>query len=344
MCPKNSKAPVFLIGGVCFVIILVAVCGITLINNINLSNIIRLNEKVASDSMSPNSHHDDYDGNDSDNDNNDAGDVTDTNSGTGIHANVAGGAYQHERHNYEQNHPKNIYRYDKETGMMSNINAADYKQHLLQQQQQHAISTTSTTITTTTTPLSLAADLGGPSNDKSAVKDFWQNNKIINMDRNVDTLQIQEINAITSSVSSVALETSTQHFDKLTTTAPVLAASSLSPRQAVAANDLLNIVDDSLSMSTMTTTPTTVSPSSPASSLPSAPSVLVVTDKNTSMIDYEKRAHIVEVSDLPLLVFSFFFFFCSSLEFFFTFFLCLQENLFSRKQIQCIIKENVRLE
>jgi len=37
-----------------FVIVLVAITGITLINNINLSNIIRLNEKVASDSVSAN--------------------------------------------------------------------------------------------------------------------------------------------------------------------------------------------------------------------------------------------------------------------------------------------------
>jgi len=55
MCPKTSKTtPLLLIAGICFVIILVGITGITLINNINLSNIIRLNEKVASDSVSNN--------------------------------------------------------------------------------------------------------------------------------------------------------------------------------------------------------------------------------------------------------------------------------------------------
>lgn len=55
MCPKTSKTtPLLLIAGIVFVIVLVAVTGITLINNINLSNIIRLNEKVASDSVSAN--------------------------------------------------------------------------------------------------------------------------------------------------------------------------------------------------------------------------------------------------------------------------------------------------
>ncbi|XP_017852482.1 mannosyl-oligosaccharide alpha-1,2-mannosidase IA isoform X3 [Drosophila busckii] len=55
MCPKTSKTtPLLLIGGIGFVIVLVAITGVTLINNINLSNIIRLNEKVASDSVSAN--------------------------------------------------------------------------------------------------------------------------------------------------------------------------------------------------------------------------------------------------------------------------------------------------
>ncbi|XP_023161428.1 mannosyl-oligosaccharide alpha-1,2-mannosidase IA isoform X3 [Drosophila hydei] len=58
MCPKTSKTtPLLLIGGIVFVIILVAITGVTLINNINLSNIIRLNEKVASDSVSANDNH-----------------------------------------------------------------------------------------------------------------------------------------------------------------------------------------------------------------------------------------------------------------------------------------------
>lgn len=55
MCPKTSKTtPLLLIAGICFVIVLVGITGITLINNINLSNIIRLNEKVASDSVTNN--------------------------------------------------------------------------------------------------------------------------------------------------------------------------------------------------------------------------------------------------------------------------------------------------
>ncbi|XP_017073760.1 mannosyl-oligosaccharide alpha-1,2-mannosidase IA isoform X3 [Drosophila eugracilis] len=55
MCPKTSKTtPLLLIAGIGFVIVLVGITGITLINNINLSNIIRLNEKVASDSVSNN--------------------------------------------------------------------------------------------------------------------------------------------------------------------------------------------------------------------------------------------------------------------------------------------------
>ncbi|XP_017468399.1 PREDICTED: mannosyl-oligosaccharide alpha-1,2-mannosidase IA-like [Rhagoletis zephyria] len=75
MCTKTSKTPLLLIGGVCFVIVLVGITGVTLINNLNLSNIIKLNEKVASDSMS---------------------------------------AHDTELHeiNYANNHPKNIYKFD----------------------------------------------------------------------------------------------------------------------------------------------------------------------------------------------------------------------------------------
>lgn len=75
MCTKTSKTPLLLIGGVCFVIVLVGITGVTLINNLNLSNIIKLNEKVASDSMS--SH--------------------DT---------------ELREINYANNHPKNIYKFD----------------------------------------------------------------------------------------------------------------------------------------------------------------------------------------------------------------------------------------
>lgn len=75
MCTKTSKTPLLLIGGVCFVIVLVGITGVTLINNLNLSNIIKLNEKVASDSMSS---HD--------------AELRDI--------------------NYANNHPKNIYQFD----------------------------------------------------------------------------------------------------------------------------------------------------------------------------------------------------------------------------------------
>ncbi|XP_039962372.1 mannosyl-oligosaccharide alpha-1,2-mannosidase IA isoform X1 [Bactrocera tryoni] len=75
MCTKTSKTPLLLIGGVCFVIVLVGITGVTLINNLNLSNIIKLNEKVASDSMSS---HD--------------AELRDM--------------------NYANNHPKNIYKFD----------------------------------------------------------------------------------------------------------------------------------------------------------------------------------------------------------------------------------------
>ncbi|XP_055841508.1 mannosyl-oligosaccharide alpha-1,2-mannosidase IA isoform X3 [Episyrphus balteatus] len=75
MCQKTQKIPLLLVGGVCFVIVLVSITGITLINNINLSNIIRLNEKVASDSV-------------------------------GAHEN------QIKELNYENNHPKNVFKYN----------------------------------------------------------------------------------------------------------------------------------------------------------------------------------------------------------------------------------------
>ncbi|XP_067639758.1 mannosyl-oligosaccharide alpha-1,2-mannosidase IA [Eurosta solidaginis] len=88
MCTKISKTPLFLIGGVCFVIVLVGITGVTLINNLNLSNIIKLNEKVASDSMS--APHD-TELNDDDDDDEDVSD-----------ADI----------NYANNHPKNIYKFD----------------------------------------------------------------------------------------------------------------------------------------------------------------------------------------------------------------------------------------
>lgn len=54
MCQNTPKAPIVIVTGVVIVIILVVVLGISLTNSLNLSNIIRLNEKVASDSA--NSH------------------------------------------------------------------------------------------------------------------------------------------------------------------------------------------------------------------------------------------------------------------------------------------------
>lgn len=50
MCQKVQVAPLIIVAGVVGVIVLVVVLGISLTNNLNLSNIIRLNEKVASDS------------------------------------------------------------------------------------------------------------------------------------------------------------------------------------------------------------------------------------------------------------------------------------------------------
>lgn len=50
MCQKVQVAPFLIVAGVIGVIVLVVVLGISLTNNLNLSNIIRLNEKVASDS------------------------------------------------------------------------------------------------------------------------------------------------------------------------------------------------------------------------------------------------------------------------------------------------------
>ncbi|XP_037821504.1 uncharacterized protein DDB_G0271670-like [Lucilia sericata] len=255
MCPKNSKAPIFLIGGICFVIILVAICGITLINNINLSNIIRLNEKVASDSMSPNNHHEasqDYEDNASSHSNSHdkerlmAGDIT----------------------NYEQNHPKNIYRYDKETGMMSNINVDN------KQQQQQSFATPSTTSTLDSKAALRQTET--VANVDSSAKGFWQNDKIITNERNIDSLQIQEINAIESSSSSSSSSTTTT---------------------SIIDNDLLNQVLDSTSLSTTpsTSTSSTSESSSLAALTPPSPFVLVISDKNTSMIDYEKRSHVVKV-------------------------------------------------
>ncbi|XP_065362923.1 mannosyl-oligosaccharide alpha-1,2-mannosidase IA isoform X2 [Calliphora vicina] len=288
MCPKNTKAPIFLIGGVCFVIILVAICGITLINNINLSNIIRLNEKVASDSMSPSNHHEaseDYDN--ADNNNHPNPD------------NRGGGTKEFNLHaaNYEQNHPKNIYRFDKETGMMSNINSENKQQQQQSLTSSLAAATTSTLMTTTS--VGLKADLRQPDivnaeNADSAVKSFWQTDKIITNERNIDTLQIQEINAISSAASSPANTNVSPSLTELKASTFTSTTPATKTTTTVIDNDLLNHVLDS-------TTPSSLSSSSSAAaasvsvSTPLSPSVLVISDKNTSMIDYEKRAQVVEM-------------------------------------------------
>lgn len=284
MCPKNTKAPIFLIGGVCFVIILVAICGITLINNINLSNIIRLNEKVASDSMSPSNHHEPSEDYDNDNNNHPNTD----NRGGGKEFNL------HEA-NYGQNHPKNIYRFDKETGMMSNINSENIKQQQQQQSLTSSLAAATTSTLTTTTSVGLNADVAVAANADSAVKSFWQNDKIITNERNIDTLQIQEINAIASASSSAANTNSSPSLSQLK--ASTLTSTTTT---TVIDNDLLNHVLDS---TFLTTTPSSLSSSASSSSAaaasvstPRSPSVLVISDKNTSMIDYEKRAQVVEVS------------------------------------------------
>lgn len=270
MCPKHSKAPVFLIGGVCFVIILVAICGITLINNINLSNIIRLNEKVASDSMSTNHHNNEM--------------LEDFQRPE--HDNRPG---DKDFSNYEQNHPKNIYRFDKETGMMSNVDSNSHKPHNFNHNDKKPPLTT--TPTTAGNADGVKANFQQPSANAhdSAVTSFWQNGKILTNDRNIDALQIQETNGLISPSSGAATTTTTStqitnvfpSMDKVKDSSSL--STSASATTAVMNNDLLQQVLEATSES-----------ATPSGSL--SPSVLVISDKNISLIDYEKRSHIVEVS------------------------------------------------
>ncbi|XP_053949760.1 serine-rich adhesin for platelets-like isoform X2 [Anastrepha ludens] len=119
MCTKTSKTPLLLIGGVCFVIVLVGITGVTLINNLNLSNIIKLNEKVASDSMS---------------------------------------AHDTELHdiNYANNHPKNIYKFDEFSAPYA-LAVASYTQHTVSMSSSPHSSVAAAAATTTATAKAAAA-------------------------------------------------------------------------------------------------------------------------------------------------------------------------------------------
>ncbi|XP_075159019.1 alpha-Mannosidase class I a isoform X2 [Haematobia irritans] len=290
MCPKNSKTPIFLIGGICFVIILVAICGVTLINNINLSNIIRLNEQVASDSMANNNNqqHQQYDDG---GDGNGYGDDDDT---------TADNYHHHQQHTagqegsesrlsqYSQSHPKNIYRFDKETGMMTEHQQHSSRPEGNRQQQQ-------------------------PNNPRQEMSAFaswspiglWPNAKIVDNDRNIDTLQVQEINAILTSDSNGFVEKLTHKAtdgsgigNGASVGLPVSTTTSVSDSTMASAtgeeqnHDSLNHLEAS-KIKTMTST----SASSTTTTIPTTTMspVLVISDKNASMIDYEKRSHVVKM-------------------------------------------------
>ncbi|KAM7349738.1 alpha-Mannosidase class I a isoform 2-T4 [Cochliomyia hominivorax] len=300
MCPKNSKAPIFLIGGVCFVIILVAICGITLINNINLSNIIRLNEKVASDSMSPNHHnHHETSQNYHDDDNDEDDNNNYHNNNRGLMGGIGGGGGGKEfilhDTNYQQNHPKNIYRFDKETGIMSNINSHNIPSLTTPSSVNTISATSSSSVTEQEQQEQQPQDI---TNNTFSAKGFWQNDKIITNDRNIDTLQIQEINAISS--------VNTADGNINITPSMVKSSMSTTPATPIPTTTSSIIDNDVLNHHVMDTTSTTLSSSNsssafpksvvtPSTSLENSPSVLVVSDKNTSMIDYEKRSHVVKM-------------------------------------------------
>ncbi|XP_058975144.1 mannosyl-oligosaccharide alpha-1,2-mannosidase IA isoform X2 [Musca domestica] len=283
MCPKNSKTPIFLIGGICFVIILVAICGVTLINNINLSNIIRLNEKVASDSMATNNQqypqYDDDDGNDDD-DNNDA---HDDNANASVETFRVTGHQTDERvTKYTQNHPKNIYRFDKDTGMMTEHNvSASFKR------------------------LEATGDQALIRNEQSQPASLWPNARIVDNDRNVDTLQIQEINAISND------DAKKLKHQTVMSQSPNVAASqmpaSVTTSVAVSGSLMDNDNDDDLlngnggisptpSVTTaVTSDSTTTTTAASTSTTTASPPFLVISDKNASMIDYPKRSHVVKM-------------------------------------------------
>uniref|UniRef100_A0A1I8PYK5 alpha-1,2-Mannosidase n=1 Tax=Stomoxys calcitrans TaxID=35570 RepID=A0A1I8PYK5_STOCA len=285
MCPKNSKTPIFLIGGICFVIVLVAICGVTLINNINLSNIIRLNEKVASDSMATsNQQHQQYDDGDGGGDGDDD-DEADAAGGESVNDYLAGLESERRLSQYTQSHPKNIFRFDKETGMMT------------EHHQQHNSNEEANRQHNSPEP---------PRNEMSAYGSWsplglWPNARIVDNDRNIDTLQVQEINAISmdtndsvekfssKTVAASGLATSTATSGSALRPAPTAHTAAASTRISLDNHESFNRIA-APSMEAMATIATTI-----ATSTTTVSPVLVISDKNVSMIDYEKRSHVVKM-------------------------------------------------
>ncbi|XP_061387055.1 mannosyl-oligosaccharide alpha-1,2-mannosidase IA [Musca vetustissima] len=287
MCPKNSKTPIFLIGGICFVIILVAICGVTLINNINLSNIIRLNEKVASDSMATNNQqHPQYD----DDDNNADDDNGNDNGNKRVYSNVETvGDIDHSADErltkYTQAHPKNIYRFDKDTGMMT----------------EHNVSSAS----------SSSSSFKQAENEQSKQQpaSLWPNARIVDNDRNIDTLQIQEINAIPSNDADAkklrheAVMSQSPNVAAATSQMPVSVTTSVVGSGSLMDNDkdddnnddLLNGNGGGISPTTSVTSEQTTTTVTTTSTTTVSPPFLVISDKNASMIDYPKRSHVVKM-------------------------------------------------
>ncbi|KAL9879138.1 mannosyl-oligosaccharide alpha-1,2-mannosidase IA [Glossina fuscipes] len=165
MCMKISKTPVFLIGSICFVIVLVALCGITLINNINLSNIIRLNEKVASDSV--------MSGNDNQ-----------------VHA-----EYDYVNHH----HPKNINRFEQST-----FNTNDSKNFKTPTTTSRLLTSSLSPAGETRNAAQIRHEMSSLNSDGSygdTVSNNWQTDKFLANDRNVNTLLVHEVIAVNSSSS-----------------------------------------------------------------------------------------------------------------------------------------------
>uniref|UniRef100_A0A1A9W8M1 Uncharacterized protein n=1 Tax=Glossina brevipalpis TaxID=37001 RepID=A0A1A9W8M1_9MUSC len=173
MCTKISKTPVVLIGSICFVIVLVALCGITLTNNINLSNIIRLNEKVASDSV--------LSGNDN---------------------------QMHTEYNYVNHHPKNTNRFDQPT--LNTNESTSFKtpaptitttSRLLTSSLSPAGETRNgAQIRHEMSSLNSDDDDNDDNDDNDdSVSKNWQNDKFLANDRNVNTLLVQEVIAVNNS-------------------------------------------------------------------------------------------------------------------------------------------------
>uniref|UniRef100_A0A1B0APE8 Uncharacterized protein n=1 Tax=Glossina palpalis gambiensis TaxID=67801 RepID=A0A1B0APE8_9MUSC len=166
MCMKISKTPVFLIGSICFVIVLVALCGITLINNINLSNIIRLNEKVASDSV--------MSGNDNQ-----------------VHA-----EYDYVNHHH---HPKNINRFEQST-----FNTNDSKNFKTPTTTSRLLTSSLSPAGETRNAAQIRHEMSSLNSDGSygdTVSKNWQTDKFLANDRNVNTLLVHEVIAVNSSSS-----------------------------------------------------------------------------------------------------------------------------------------------